>query len=272
MSVIKKLGQTRIGGKLLGGMVANRVNKEATTIAEHFDKFLSPVIAKTESDRQRVFEIRHQVYCEELKFEPPRPDRLELDDFDLYSAHCLIRHNPTDRFAGCVRVVCPSNEGELLPIQKYCAHAYQENPLKPESFARGKICEISRLAVLAEFRRRKSDKYRGAETGVINEITYSEQELRCFPFISIGLYLAAAGLALEKGIEHAFVMMEPRLARSMALIGIQFEQIGPAIEYHGQRAPYYINQEIFLTSLKPGFKALEVGIQRSILEQLKEPD
>ncbi|WP_020408150.1 PEP-CTERM/exosortase system-associated acyltransferase [Hahella ganghwensis] len=270
MSVIKKLGQSRIGGKLFGGMVANRVNKEATTISEHFDKFLAPVIAKTELHRQHVFQIRHQVYCEELKFEPPRPDGLEIDDCDLYSSHCLIRHIPTDRYAGCVRVVCPTQPEEKLPIQKYCSHAYQDSSLRPESFPSNRICEISRLAVLAEFRRRKSDKYGGAGTGVINEITYSEEELRCFPFISIGLYLAAAGLALEKGIEHAFVMMEPRLARSMALIGIQFEQIGPAIEYHGQRAPYYINQEIFLKSLKPGFKALESGIQRSILSQLKE--
>ena len=113
------------------------------------------------------------------------------------------------------------------------------------------------------------DKFAGAATGAINETTYSEKELRCFPFIAIGLYLTAASLALSQGIRHAFVMMEPRLARSMRFIGIKFVQIGPTIDYHGQRAPYYINAELLLKNLTPGFKYMLKDIQSQVNKQIQ---
>ena len=59
-------------------------------------------------------------------------------------------------------------------------------------------------------------------------------------------------------------MMKPRLARSMRFIGIKFEQIGPVIDYHGKRAPYYINQELLLKNLTPGFAVMLKHIQKSI--------
>lgn len=46
-------------------------------------------------------------------------------------------------------------------------------------------------------------------------------------------------------------MMEPRLARSMRLLGIPFVQVGPAIDFRGKRAPYYINAELFHSRLAP---------------------
>ena len=142
----------------------------------------------------------------------------------------------------------------------------------PENFRREEICEFSRLAVKAEFRRRQADKFAGSATGVISETTYSEQELRCFPFIAIGLYMTAATLALESGITHAFVMMEPRLARSMKFVCIKFVQIGPTVDFHGKRAPYYINAEIFLDNLSSGFKSLFSTINNEIQQQFHLPN
>merc|ERR1712000_558751 len=104
--------------------------------------------------------------------------------------------------------------------------------------------------------------------GAINTKTYSENELRCFPFIAIGLYFSAAALAMKQGIQHAYVMMEPRLARSMRFIGIKFDQIGPVIDYHGRRAPYYINQPILLKNLSRGFKTMLSHISRNVNKQL----
>jgi N-acyl amino acid synthase of PEP-CTERM/exosortase system len=51
-------------------------------------------------------------------------------------------------------------------------------------------------------------------------------------------------------------MVEPRLARAMGFVGIDFRQIGPAIEFHGQRAPYYIDRERLAEGLSPGFRRL----------------
>ena len=80
----------------------------------------------------------------------------------------------------------------------------------------------------------------------------------------MGLYLCAASIVIENDIKHTFVMMEPRLARSMKFIGIQFEQIGPAINYHGKRAPYYINPSLLMENLTPGFQMMLIDIRKSL--------
>lgn len=269
MSLIKTLSQNKYVGKLVGGFVSSKANKEAETISTHFERFLEARIALTKEDEAEAFRIRHSVYCEELKFEAQRENKQENDEYDDYSLFGLIKHKPTDTHTGCVRIVAPRNENQLLPIERYCAFAYKNSDIKPENFRRDQISEISRLAVLSQFRRRKEDRYDGAATGVINQHTYSTEELRCFPFISVGLYLTAASIAIDNGCDHVFVMMEPRLARSMALIGIKFTQLGEPVEYHGLRAPYYINGKIFLENLSPGFKSLHRAIDRSIQPQLK---
>ncbi len=62
-------------------------------------------------------------------------------------------------------------------------------------------------------------------------------------------------------------MMEPRLARSMGFVGIKFKQIGPVVDYHGKRAPYYINQELLKTKLSPSFLKMLTDIRLSISAQ-----
>jgi N-acyl amino acid synthase of PEP-CTERM/exosortase system len=82
--------------------------------------------------------------------------------------------------------------------------------------------------------------------------------------------MAAATMGMNTGIRHVYVMMEPRLARSMKFIGITFKQLGSPVEYHGLRAPYYINADIFMQNLAPGFGALYKTIEREVCSQLKQ--
>lgn len=240
------------------------VRRQVNNIARHFSHYLTPLVASEDGSRNASFNIRHQVYCEELNFEEIRPEKMESDDFDQYSIHCLIKHVPSSRYSGTVRIVCPQKAGEIIPIQKYCLNSISPGKINPNDFEPHEICELSRLAVPNEFRRRVSDKYDGAATGVINQYTYSEKELRCFPFIAIGLYLSAASIVMEKGIKHSFVMMEPRLARSLRLVGIHFEQIGPTVDYHGKRAPYYINSTLLMETLTPSFKLMLKDIRKTL--------
>lgn len=243
-------------------------NSEAKSISTHFSQFLKPVISDTQQHAENSFRIRHHVYCEELNFEDEKPDQLESDEYDPHSIHCLIQHKSTERYAGTVRVITSANEGESLPITDFCSHSITDNAFHPDKFARNDVCEISRLAVPAEFRRRKMDKYKGAATGTINEVTYSETELRCFPFIAVGLYLSATSLLLRLNINHCFVMVEPRLARSMRFVGLPFKQIGDVVEYHGKRAPFYIRPQEVPESLNTGFKMLLDSIDQELGEQL----
>tara|TARA_B100000408_G_scaffold138459_1_gene132162 strand:+ start:1995 stop:2849 length:855 start_codon:yes stop_codon:yes gene_type:complete len=241
--------------------------KEAKQISKHFSDYLSPVVSASQENKSTVFNIRHQVYCEELAFEPVKPNEQEMDDFDEFSIHAMIQHLQTGNYAGTVRVVHPTDESQQLPIEKYCLHSITDEALTPSNFPRHEICEISRLAVPERFRRRKADQFRGAATGAIDTTTYSEQELRCFPFIAIGLYMSAASIVIAKDIPHTYVMMEPRLARSMSFIGIKFHKLGPTVEYHGQRAPYYINPSLLMKNLNPAFRAMLKDIQHSIESQ-----
>lgn len=251
-------------GKALEGYQKLR---EANQISQHFSTYLTSLCANNDALRHEVYRIRHEVYCEELQFEPVKDNGEEKDEFDTYSLHCLIRHISSGQHAGTVRLVTPQTEGQFLPIEKYCLTSITDTARSPVQFARKDVCEVSRLAVPKAFRRRQMDNYAGAALGLINQDTYSETELRCFPFIAVGLYFSAAALALQNGIKHAYVMIEPRLARSMGFVGIKFHQIGPVVDYHGKRAPYYINQELLYKNLTPGFKIMLEHIQRSLKEQ-----
>jgi len=238
--------------------------KDINHIATHFSRYLKPVIATTEALKQQSYAIRHNVYCEELAFEAIQPNGLETDEFDQYSVPCLIQHVTSSLYAGTVRMVRPTQSTHQLPIEKLGLNNISDTQLLPTNFNRNEITEISRLAVPANFRRRTMDKFEGVERGAINPMNLSPFELRCFPFIAVGLYLTATALIIREDIKHIYVMIEPRLARNMRLVGIKFRQIGPIINHHGQRAVHYIDQESLRTGLSGGYAELRNTISRTI--------
>lgn len=241
--------------------------QEVKEISQHFSTYLAPKIALNDNLKNESYKMRYQVYCVEEGFEPINEEKLESDEFDAYSVCCMIEHIKNEKFAGTVRMVRPTDENQLLPVEKYCSESITNDALDPRNFPRHEICEISRLAVPNEFRRRQMDKFDGAAIGAINPDTYSETELRCFPFIAIGLYLAAAAVSINSGVKHNYVMMEPRLARSMRFIGIRFEQIGPIVDYHGKRAAYHITPEMLHKNLPKGFSIMYQNIKNSLKAQ-----
>lgn len=251
-------------GRRIGRSVSK---KRIDPIPRHFSEFFIPMLADSSKTREEAFKIRHSVYCEELGYEELQENGLETDDFDANSLHLLIQNIATKKYAGTARIVRSANRNELLPLEKYCLHSLYADSISPDSFPRESICEISRLAVSSGFRRRASDKFDGAADGGINTGTYSEKEIRCFPFITVGLYLGIVAVCKPQGIENFFVMMEPKLARSMAFIGIKFEQIGDVIEYHGKRAPYYINYSMFYKSVSPSLMIMLENLKKELSQQ-----
>ncbi len=229
---------------------------EAEAIAEHFSNYLKPQLAQTESLKQQVYQLRYQVYCEELHYEEINPDHIEQDEFDDRSVHCLIRHLSSNALAGTLRLIVTHNSDELLPMEKFCPHAITDEQLRPRNFLPHQICELSRLAVPAAFRKRQADQFSGGATGAINEQVFSTQELRFFPYIAISLYMSAIAMCYKTRRVHIFVMMEPRLARSLNFVGIHFTQIGPPVEYHGKRAAFYIDARAVRKTLSPGYRKL----------------
>jgi len=245
--LIKKLRRLLSGYKAI---------KEANNISQHFLSFFTPVLAQTEDEVNAAFKVRHNVFCEELKLFKIEDTAFEKDGYDEYAKQCVIKHQRTQSYAGTVRMIMPSSSEQTLPIEKIALAHITQTQYLPSNFNRDEVCEISRIAIDKSFRRRNLDKYDGAATAVINEETYSEIELRCFPLLAVGLYMATAAVCISQGKKHAYFMVEPRLAKSMSYIGIKLVKIGNEFEYVGTRAPYYINNEDFVAHLSPPFKSM----------------
>lgn len=237
---------------------------EAEAIAKHFSNYLKPQLAQSELLRQQVYQLRYQVYCEELHFEEINPAHTEQDEFDARAIHCFIRHLSSDALAGTLRLISTRNDDELLPMEKFCPHAITDETLRPRNFLPHQICELSRLAVPLAFRKRQVDQFSGGATGAINEQAFSTQELRFFPYIAISLYMSAVAMCYKTRRVHIFVMMEPRLARSLNFVGIHFTQIGPPVEYHGKRAAFYIDAREVRKTLSPGYRKLLAMIEKEL--------
>ena len=209
-----------------------------------------------------VFRIRHQVYCEELGFEPYRVNQLEQDDSDKNSIHCLLLHKPSQTYAGCVRLILSdSHTPEVsFPFEQVCGKSLRWTFDNARGTGRNRYGEISRLAVTAPFRRPRHGAH-AQHSGDSPPGTGDEDARRLFPSVALGLYLASTAMGLSKGLDGVFAMMEPRLARQLRRFGIFCQQIGDAVEHRGTRVPYFISSHTLLGNLKLECRTLLGRIQ-----------
>ncbi len=219
-----------------------------------YREFFQLVPADTEALRNKVYQIRYNVYCNELGWEDKNqfPDGIERDEFDSTSKHCLLLHRGTDNFAGCVRLVLANNNQNepAIPLQLHCSDTLEPEKLNIEKLPRSSFGEISRLAIISQFRKRPAESK--TPDGIGKQLFEMKQdERRRFPHIALGLYLGAASVGLSSGLDGVFAMMEPRLARHLKLVGIHFQQVGTVMDFHGPRAPFYITRAGLFDKLRP---------------------
>jgi len=233
-------------------------------INSFYDHF-KVVVANTSKLREEVYRIRHKVYCQELNYEAEENcwNGMEQDMYDGRSLHCLLQHRSSKIYAGCVRLILadPYASEATFPFEKFYRRSLKPNSLSPYRFG-----EISRLAITAEFRKRNVDQ---VESDLSSKESFTEDERRYFPLIALGLYLAATSLGQEAGLDSAFTLMEPRLARHLRRFGINCAQIGELVEFHGQRGLFQIALEEVLSSMSANtyklFRTLSVDIRKSLI-------
>ncbi len=198
-----------------------------------FSKYFTAVPATTEALRDECFRIRHEVYCKELQYEPLRPDGRETDAYDAHSVYCLLRANESGRFIGCIRLILPNPQdpATLFPFEKTCAATIERDLVDPLKMDRTKVAEVSRLAVVSAYRRRKSDQ---DTAGTISQEDFGSPERPRFPYVPVGLYLGMIAQAQRFGIDTLFVLTEPRLARHLSLLGVHIKRIGGPVEHRGR--------------------------------------
>lgn len=207
------------------------------SLGEGFRKYFQVKPAFSDELRHAVYGIRHEVYCEELGFEPVRPDRRESDDYDRHSLHCLLRSsNDSETLVGCNRLVLarPGDPDFPLPFEHTCRDTIDRSIIDPAKLPRHTIAEVSRLAVRAQYRRRKGE----TKTALaLSDDDFGTKDQPRFPYIPIGLYLAVVALAKREGIETLFMLTEPRLADHFSKLGVRITQIGGPVEHRGVRVP-----------------------------------
>lgn len=234
-----------------------------TELSDNFKRYFIVRRALSESMKQLAFQIRYRVYCEELGFEDSRafPDKLEQDGCDSYSDHFLIYHRGAqETVAGTIRLVSPQTQSQKLPLELHCFNSIDPSRFDVGRLIHGEYCELSRLAVTGDFRRRLGEKSKP----YVVEGGRGRLGFPNFPYIAVGLYLAAAASCDARGLATVVVMMEPRLARHLSRLGILFEQVGEVIDFHGRRAPYQITLESFHAHIKPPVRALYEHIAAEI--------
>ena len=238
------------------------------SLSETFLQYFNVDLAVTPAQKESVFKIRYRVYCEEFGYEPADhfPDKIEYDVYDDYSQHGLITHISSGLPAGCVRMISTTESGilEALPFQMNCLRSLDNELIQGLNLDRKTVCEISRLAVDATFRRRAGETV--TRFGGMKAMDCSQHEKRSFDLIAVAGFLVATALTDLSGRTNVFAMMEPFLPRLLKRSGIIFQKVGEDIEYHGIRAPYFIRTQSALDNMRLDLKEL----YEAIFEQIKQ--
>ena len=204
-----------------------------------FQKYFAAVPAVSDELKRAAYRIRHDVYCRDLAFEPVRPDGMETDGCDSHSIHTLLRSKANAEYVGCIRLVLahPQDPMSPLPVERLCAQTIDRRIVDPQKLPRDRIAEVSRLAVISRYRRRKGEANRPAG---ITENDFGTRDRPRFPYITVGLYLGMIAQARRHGIETLLVLTEARLASHLSRLGVRVQRIGGAVEHRGPRVPSLI--------------------------------
>ena len=210
-------------------------------LIETFSRYFEVVPVTTDDQLRQALQLRYQVYCLETGFEDieEHSDGLEQDEFDGRAVHSLLIHRPSGLVAGTVRLVLPklSDLEEPFPIEKHCGSAIKR-PIKGAN--RAELAEISRFCISREFKRRVAEAEslwgKGSEDPLLLE---KLAQRRLIPHITVGLFAAIVRMSVEHGVRYWYAVMEPSLLRFLQRFGIEFESIGPMVEYHGERQPCF---------------------------------
>jgi len=217
-------------------------------LADSFSRYFAITPALDTERLQETWRVRHEVYCEDLGWEPQRADGLETDEFDTHSVACLMRSSVNGSRVGCVRLILcdPQDPDAPLPIETACAATFDRSVFDSASVDRRRIAEVSRLAVVSQYRRRKGESDKPISLELAD---FGESGQQRFPFIPVGLYLSAFAVAEHLGIDYLLVLTEPRLAKHLGKLGIHIRQIGAGIEHRGLRVPSVIDTKSTIANL-----------------------
>lgn len=231
------------------------VHKNEPSLAEAFLDYFAIDLATSPRQLEAVERVRYRVYCQEFGYESAAafPSMRERDEYDGHSLHCLITHRRSGRPAGCVRVICGS-EDQNLPLEDHCREALHLQYHCQLAEDRHQICEVSRLAVDNAFRKRLGEHH--TRLGEFDALDCTHLERRTFSLIGIAALLSAFAVAELTGRNQIYAMMERNLARLIRRSGMEVHRAGDSTDYHGQRTPYFAHGDRVVANVPDDLAAL----------------
>jgi N-acyl amino acid synthase of PEP-CTERM/exosortase system len=205
--------------------------EQPVSLLSRYNTYFYTQAAETPELIKTAQAIRYQVYCLEREFEnaDEHCTGLESDVFDKAAVHSLVIHRPSGEAMGTARLILPQLAPEGMPIEQLLA----ENGLRAgDYFPVARSAEVSRFAISNTFRRRPGDN--GATADARGRDRECRSALPC-----LGLIREIIRQSHELGLTHWAAVMEPKLLRMLALMGIHFTPVGPLVSHHGLRQPSY---------------------------------
>lgn len=103
----------------------------------------------TQEEMEASFRLRHEVFCDELKWVPSFPDDMERDDYDAF-AHHLGLFNERRQLIGYVRLIISPDA--FMSEKEFACLIAKDKPLEK----RASMAESTRICVKTEWRAHKA--------------------------------------------------------------------------------------------------------------------
>ena len=182
-------------------------------------------LAITQQDIEAVKQVRKEALL------PAYQNLADIQDEDAFlynkddeqSFIYLLYHNKTQRYVGTIRLFFVNDR---TPIQQIPMQIYGHVKGVENLVAEHPVYEVSRLALSPHI-----EPY--GKLSALHLRTY----------LTIGLMSALGINAFIYPCEHIFAIMEPALHRILKRRNMNFEAIGPAVEYYGARIPHLISRK-----------------------------
>jgi len=235
---------------------------DISNVKEKFHHYFDITIANTPQLLKEVYRIRYEVYCEEMGFEPENSAHIEHDAYDAKAIHVLIRHRPTSQYIGTIRMVLHDGNRDafVFPMEKHCP-TMDRTIFDIENIGRDNMAEVSRVAVVRNFRRRKEDVI-GLAGAIVSEDVH---HAHAFSYIPMSLYFASYIISLWQHLDFIIAISEPKLMRHIHFTGMQAMPFGTLFEYKGKRAPYFFDLHNInvIEKFTPLYKVVQENLKES---------
>jgi N-acyl amino acid synthase of PEP-CTERM/exosortase system len=218
-------------------LVSEAAPQEELDLFARHDLYFETRLANTPELLRAVHALRFQVYCLERQFEKTEEHAggMEVDAFDSHSAHGLLYNRLTGEAMGTVRVISPNNGSTQnnLPIIPLLRDSKME---LADYVPIERTVEISRFAISKQLRRRLTDQSKSPGIAAPRS-RFDRERQGNLPCLSLMQFMVRQSIAV--GATHWAAVLEIKLLRMLASMGIRLKSIGPMVMHHGLRQPCY---------------------------------